>query len=117
MTHQVILPPPLSLLHLYIYSISIEVRICPVDQFDMEPTISSYSLDHVILVLDTPDFEDPPAWLSKNFNIIEGGTHAGEFSLECVHSALEPMLGLSVPTIFLHAQCPSFPVLHLSPHH
>ncbi|EXJ89038.1 hypothetical protein A1O3_02102 [Capronia epimyces CBS 606.96] len=39
--------------------------------------ISEYAHDHVILVLDTPDFENPPAWLSDNFNIIEGGTHAG----------------------------------------
>lgn len=40
--------------------------------------ISDYCLDHVILLLDTPDFEDPPPWLADNFNIIEGGTHAGE---------------------------------------
>ncbi|KAH0830831.1 glyoxalase bleomycin resistance protein dioxygenase superfamily [Fonsecaea pedrosoi] len=40
-------------------------------------TISSYSFDHVILLLDTPDFENPPSWLSDNFTIIEGGTHAG----------------------------------------
>jgi len=42
-----------------------------------EPAVSEYSHDHVILLLDTPDFENPPAWLSDNFNIIEGGTHAG----------------------------------------
>ncbi|KAJ4513092.1 hypothetical protein HRR78_002939 [Exophiala dermatitidis] len=40
-------------------------------------TISDYSHDHVILLLDTPDFENPPAWLSDNFQIIEGGVHAG----------------------------------------
>ncbi|KIY00237.1 uncharacterized protein Z520_03922 [Fonsecaea multimorphosa CBS 102226] len=40
-------------------------------------TISPYSFDHVILLLDTPDFENPPPWLSDNFTIIEGGTHAG----------------------------------------
>ncbi|KIW73881.1 hypothetical protein PV04_01963 [Phialophora macrospora] len=39
--------------------------------------VSSYSFDHVILLLDTPDFENPPEWLTKNFTIIEGGTHAG----------------------------------------
>lgn len=38
----------------------------------------SYSHDHVILMLDTPEFENPPAWLADNFNIIEGGTHAGK---------------------------------------
>ena len=38
---------------------------------------SVYSHDHVVLLLDTPDFENPPAWLADNFNIIEGGTHAG----------------------------------------
>jgi hypothetical protein len=43
-----------------------------------EPAVSEYSHDHVILLLDTPDFENPPAWLSDNFNIIEGGTHAGK---------------------------------------
>ncbi len=42
--------------------------------------ISDACLDHVILLLDTPDFENPPAWLADNFNIIEGGTHAGELS-------------------------------------
>jgi hypothetical protein len=41
--------------------------------------VSPYSFDHVILLLDTPDFENPPEWLTKNFTIIEGGTHAGEF--------------------------------------
>ncbi|KAL2431575.1 hypothetical protein ABEF95_011631 [Exophiala dermatitidis] len=40
-------------------------------------SISDYSHDHVILLLDTPDFENPPAWLSDNFQIIEGGVHAG----------------------------------------
>ncbi|KAK5062845.1 hypothetical protein LTR84_004920 [Exophiala bonariae] len=38
---------------------------------------AEYSHDHVILLLDTPEFERPPAWLADNFNIIEGGTHAG----------------------------------------
>lgn len=36
--------------------------------------------DHVVLLLDKADFESPPAWLSDNFNIIEGGTHAGMYS-------------------------------------
>jgi len=29
-------------------------------------------------MLDTPEFENPPAWLADNFNITEGGTHAGK---------------------------------------
>lgn len=41
---------------------------------------AEYSHDHVILLLDTPEFENPPAWLADNFNIIEGGTHAGKFT-------------------------------------
>lgn len=41
-------------------------------------TAGYYSHDHVILMLDTPEFENPPAWLADNFNIIEGGTHAGK---------------------------------------
>ena len=44
-----------------------------------DPQISPYSLDHVIILLDTPDFESPPDWLVRNFTIIEGGVHAGEF--------------------------------------
>ncbi|KIX02048.1 uncharacterized protein Z518_07987 [Rhinocladiella mackenziei CBS 650.93] len=43
----------------------------------MNAAVSPYLHDHVILLLDTPDFENPPTWLSENFNIIEGGTHAG----------------------------------------
>jgi hypothetical protein len=39
--------------------------------------ISSYSFDHIIILLDTPEFESPPEWLTKHFTIIEGGTHAG----------------------------------------
>ena len=34
--------------------------------------------DHVILLLSSADFEDPPSWLTDNFNIIEGGTHTGQ---------------------------------------
>lgn len=37
-------------------------------------------LDHIVLLLSTPDFENPPAWLSENFTIIEGGTHTGQSS-------------------------------------
>lgn len=43
------------------------------------------SHDHVVLLLDTPDFENPPAWLRDSFNIIEGGVHAGQL-LETTYS-------------------------------
>lgn len=33
--------------------------------------------DHVVLLVDSDTFEDPPAWLKDNFNIIEGGVHGG----------------------------------------
>lgn len=31
--------------------------------------------DHVVLLLSTQDFENLPAWLSDNFNVLEGGEH------------------------------------------
>lgn len=37
-------------------------------------------LDHIVLLLSTPDFENPPLWLSDNFTITEGGTHTGQSS-------------------------------------
>lgn len=33
--------------------------------------------DHIVLLLNTPEFENLPSWLTENFNIIEGGIHAG----------------------------------------
>ena len=33
--------------------------------------------NHVVLLLSPQDFEHPPLWLSENFNILEGGMHAG----------------------------------------
>ena len=33
--------------------------------------------DHVVLLLSPQDFDNPPSWLSDNFNILEGGVHAG----------------------------------------
>ncbi|RMZ76925.1 hypothetical protein DV737_g4623, partial [Chaetothyriales sp. CBS 132003] len=33
--------------------------------------------DHIVLLLDSKDFETVPSWLSDNFSIIEGGTHKG----------------------------------------
>lgn len=46
----------------------------------MSAEVSEYSHDHVILLLSTADFENLPPWLSDNFNVIEGGTHAGNAS-------------------------------------
>jgi len=37
-------------------------------------------LDHIVLLLSTSDFEDPPSYLANNFTIIEGGTHTGQSS-------------------------------------
>jgi hypothetical protein len=45
----------------------------------MSAQISEYSHDHVVILLETHDFENLPEWLTKNFTVIEGGTHAGKF--------------------------------------
>ena len=37
--------------------------------------------DHVVLLLSPKDFENPPSWLSDNFNILEGGVHAGCYNI------------------------------------
>ena len=34
-------------------------------------------LDHVILLLSSAEFDNPPAWLGDNFTILEGGEHTG----------------------------------------
>jgi hypothetical protein len=34
--------------------------------------------DHVVVLVDTKDFEEPPSWQADNFHIIEGGEHTGE---------------------------------------
>ena len=33
--------------------------------------------DHIVLLVDSKDFEDPPSWLKDNFHVIEGGEHTG----------------------------------------
>ncbi|KAH8423145.1 uncharacterized protein LDX57_000899 [Aspergillus melleus] len=38
---------------------------------------SPVRFDHVLIELSTRDFEAPPSWLTDNFTILEGGTHAG----------------------------------------
>lgn len=43
--------------------------------------------DHVVLLLSPQDFDNPPSWLSKNFNISEGGVHAGSSILGSLLSA------------------------------
>lgn len=42
--------------------------------------VTMAQIDHLVLLLSTPDFENPPPWLSDNFTIIEGGTHTGQAS-------------------------------------
>ncbi len=70
--------------------------------------VSEYCHDHVILLLSTQDFENPPAWLTDNFNIIEGGTHAGKLiSLERHHLCL--VLGPSDPALFCSSLSLSLP--------
>ena len=44
--------------------------------------------DHVVLLLSPKDFENPPSWLSDNFNILEGGVHAGCYTIYCFICAL-----------------------------
>lgn len=39
---------------------------------------SDVAHDHIVLLLKKQEFENPPAWLKDNFNIIEGGTHTGK---------------------------------------
>ena len=36
--------------------------------------------DHAVLLLSPQDFENPPPWIKDNFNILEGGVHAGRVS-------------------------------------
>lgn len=33
-------------------------------------------LDHIVILVSPEEFEDPPKWLSDNFTILNGGTHA-----------------------------------------
>lgn len=42
--------------------------------------MSSTQLDHVVLLVTTPFFENPPAWLTDNFTITPGGHHEGQAS-------------------------------------
>ena len=59
---------------------------------------SLFVQDHVVLLLSPEDFENPPPWLSDNFNILEGGVHAGRFTIcyligvlaYSMHRPLEP---------------------------
>jgi hypothetical protein len=34
-------------------------------------------IDHIVLLVSKEDFANPPAWLSSNFTILEGGVHSG----------------------------------------
>ncbi|KAK0647084.1 hypothetical protein B0T16DRAFT_414668 [Cercophora newfieldiana] len=37
-------------------------------------------LDHIVLLVDTPFFENPPAWITDNFTVTPGGRHEGQSS-------------------------------------
>lgn len=39
-------------------------------------TATTPQIDHLILLVSTADFLNPPTWLSDNFTIIEGGVHS-----------------------------------------
>jgi hypothetical protein len=34
-------------------------------------------IDHVVLLVSEDDFNNPPAWITDNFLVFEGGNHTG----------------------------------------
>jgi Glyoxalase-like domain len=40
--------------------------------------MTSTQIDHIVLLVSTPFFEDPPSWLTSNFTITPGGSHTGQ---------------------------------------
>jgi hypothetical protein len=42
--------------------------------------MTSAQLDHVVLLVDTPFFENLPAWVTDNFTVTPGGYHDGQAS-------------------------------------
>jgi hypothetical protein len=42
--------------------------------------MTSIQIDHIVLLVSTPFFENPPAWLATNFTITPGGCHNGQAS-------------------------------------
>ncbi|PVH87674.1 glyoxalase-like protein [Cadophora sp. DSE1049] len=42
--------------------------------------MTSTQIDHIVLLVPTPFFESPPAWLTENFTITPGGYHNGQAS-------------------------------------
>ncbi|RDW60549.1 hypothetical protein BP6252_11932 [Coleophoma cylindrospora] len=42
--------------------------------------MTSTQIDHIVLLVPTPFFENPPAWLTSNFTITPGGYHNGQAS-------------------------------------
>jgi hypothetical protein len=40
--------------------------------------MTATQIDHIVLLVPNPFFENPPAWLSSNFNITPGGYHNGQ---------------------------------------
>jgi hypothetical protein len=42
--------------------------------------MTSTQIDHIVLLVSTPFFENPPAWLTTNFTITPGGHHNGQAS-------------------------------------
>jgi hypothetical protein len=42
--------------------------------------MTSTQIDHIVLLVSTPFFESPPAWLTTTFTISQGGHHNGQAS-------------------------------------
>lgn len=42
--------------------------------------MTSTQIDHIVLLVSTPFFENPPSWLTDNFTITPGGSHTGQAS-------------------------------------
>jgi len=43
-------------------------------------TMTSTQIDHIVLLVSTPFFENPPSWITDNFTITPGGRHTGQAS-------------------------------------
>lgn len=45
--------------------------------------------DHVVILVDEKDFDNPPSWLGENLHIIEGGEHTGAYAATTAPSVTE----------------------------
>lgn len=42
--------------------------------------MTSIEIDHIVFLVSTPFFENPPVWLTPNFTLTPGGNHNGQAS-------------------------------------